>query len=40
MNSVTHVTNAMGDTVTQDRGGHTVMTEQTGGGGASSGDKG
>ena len=40
MDSVTHVTNAMGDTVTQDRGGHTVMTEQTGGGGASSGDKG
>ena len=40
VNSVTHVTNAMGDTVTQDRGGHTVMTKQTSGGGASSGDKG
>ena len=40
VDSVTHVTNAMGDTVTQDRGGHTVMTKQTSGGGASSGDKG
>ena len=40
VNSVTYVTNAMGDTVTQDRGGHTVMTKQTSGGGASSGDKG
>ena len=40
VDSVTQVTNAMGDTVTQDRGGHTVMTKQTSGGGASSGDKG
>ena len=40
VNSVTHMANAVVEAVTQDWGGHTVMTKQTGRGGARSGDQG